>query len=292
MMTQPIIAALLPAVPADASERLITQWLHGRPPHTQRAYRREAARFRAFVGPDIALDRVTLADLQSYADHLAEQPLSAASRARALAAVKALLAFGHRLGVLPVNAGAALRLPPVRRGLAARILPEADVQRLLALTSTSRDHALLRLLYASGLRVGELVALRWRDLLPHGESGVISVWGKGAKERTVLLPGTIWRELQGLRGEAEDAAPLFRSRKGKPLSDRQVERVVRAAAVRAGITLPASPHWLRHAHASHALDRGAPLPLVRDTLGHASVATTGQYLHARPGESSGTYLAI
>jgi integrase/recombinase XerD len=70
----------------------------------------------------------------------------------------------------------------------------------------------------------------------------------------------------------------------------QVHRIVEAAAARAGLGAAVSAHWLRHAHASHALDRGAPISLVQTTLGHASVATTGRYLHARPRDSSARYL--
>jgi integrase/recombinase XerD len=71
-----------------------------------------------------------------------------------------------------------------------------------------------------------------------------------------------------------------------------VKRIVKAAANRAGIEAPVSPHWLRHAHASHALDRSAPIHLVQATLGHASVSTTGKYLHARPEDSSARYLGV
>ncbi len=85
---------------------------------------------------------------------------------------------------------------------------------------------------------------------------------------------------------------MFRSRRGGHLDPAQAWRIVRAAAERAGLDLPVSPHWLRHAHASHALDRGAPIHLVQATLGHASVATTGRYLHARPTDSSSRYLAV
>ena len=67
---------------------------------------------------------------------------------------------------------------------------------------------------------------------------------------------------------------------------------MKRAAARAGIDLPVSPHWFRHAHASHALDRGAPIHLVQATLGHASIATTGRYLHARPRDSSSRYLPL
>ena len=85
---------------------------------------------------------------------------------------------------------------------------------------------------------------------------------------------------------------MFRSRRGGHLHPSQLLRIVRRAAKRAGITKAVSPHWLRHGHASHALDRGAPIHLVQATLGHASVATTGRYLHARPSESSSTYLSL
>ncbi len=85
---------------------------------------------------------------------------------------------------------------------------------------------------------------------------------------------------------------MFVSRTGGPLSRTQVFRIVRAAAKRVGIDKDVSPHWLRHARASHALDRDAAVHLVQATLGHSSVATTGRYLHDRPTESSSKYLAV
>jgi len=95
-----------------------------------------------------------------------------------------------------------------------------------------------------------------------------------------------------LRGEAPDQGPVFRSRKGGHLDESQVWRIVRKAAKRAGIEKAVSCHWLRHAHASHALDRGAPIHLVQATMGHSSISTTGKYLHARPTDSSGNYLPV
>ena len=89
-----------------------------------------------------------------------------------------------------------------------------------------------------------------------------------------------------------DYFPIFEFHYGTKtrLTDRTVRDVIFKLALRAGILKKVSPHWLRHAHASHALDRGAPIHLVQTTLGHASVATTGKYLHARPEESSGRFL--
>jgi integrase/recombinase XerD len=280
-----------PSIPTSApipDDQLVQIWLHGRGPHTRRAYARDVQRFRDFVG--VPLAQVRLGDLQAFADELETQ--APASRARTLSAVKSLLAFGHRLGYLPYDVGAALKLPTLRNRLAERILDEPTVHRLLALEPTLRNRVLLRLAYAGGLRAAELCGLKWRDLQPRDEAGQVTIYGKGEKTRTILLSAATWAELQGLRGDAGDDDPVFRSQKGGHLDESQIWRIVRAAARRVGLETAVSPHWLRHAHASHALDRGCPIHLVQATLGHASVATTGKYLHARPTDSSSRYLAV
>lgn len=279
--------ALIPA--GTTNTQILAMWLHGRPATTKRAYGADVARFLAFVGK--GLDAITLADVQAFADTLAD--LAPASRARKLAAVKSLLAFAHRLGATRFDVGRAVRVPPVRNQLAERIMPESAVHRLLALTDDPRNRAMLRLLYASGIRVSELCGLRWGDLQERdGGAGQMTVHGKGAKTRHVLLPAPVWDDLQALRGDALDADPVFRSRQGSPLSPSQVWRITKAAAQRAGLPAAVSPHWLRHAAASHSLDRGAPAHLVMATLGHSSLATTGRYAHARPTDALGRYLAV
>lgn len=283
-----------PATPrvaqADTDAMLIDLWLHGRPVATQRAYRADALAFLAFAQQE--LRACTLGDLQRYADQLAAEAQAPGSRARRLAGVKSLCSFAHRLGYLPFDVGRPVRLPTRKNTLAARILPEADVQRLLALEEHPPNRVLLRLLYAAGLRVSELCALAWRDVQPRdGGAGQVVVYGKGGKTRTILLPGATWRELESL-GRGSHKAPVFRSRKGGALTPAQVWRIVRAAAERAGIAAGVSPHWLRHAHASHALGRGALVHLVSTTLGHADLRTTSAYTHARPGDSSARYLAV
>jgi integrase/recombinase XerD len=236
------------------------------------------------------LRAVTVGDVQGFGASLAA--LAPASRARKIGAMKSLIAFGHRLGHLPFDVGAPVRLPAVKNVLAERILEEGAVHRLLALESNRRNHALLRLLYLAGLRISEACGLRWRDLSAKGDAGVATIFGKGSRTRAVLLPAGIWRELVALRGDAGEDDPVFLSRKGGQLDPAQVHRIVKAAAARAGLPPGVSAHWLRHAHASHALDRGAPISLVQATLGHASVATAGRYTHARPDDSSARYLAV
>jgi integrase/recombinase XerD len=138
--------------------------------------------------------------------------------------------------------------------------------------------------------VSELSGLSWKNLKERGESGQVTVFGKGRKTRTILLKQDIWDELMQLKGARSNNEPVFKSRKGGHINRHQLWRIVAAAAKRAGIEGKVSPHWLRHAHASHSLDRGAPIHLVQQTLGHESVATTSRYLHARPNDSSSLYL--
>lgn len=291
MLPEPLAAAL-PIRQASSDDQLLALWLHGRSVHTQRAYRADAARFRSRAGKPLAA--VTLADLQGFADSL--EDLSPASRYRILSAVKSLVAFGHRIGYLAFDVGRVLRLPAVRNRLAERILPEPELQRLLSLESNARDRAILLLLYATGIRVSELCALSWRDVQPNGEGGQVTVFGKGGVTRAIQIPASVWKRVAALRAtNAGPDDPVFRSRKSKTggrLQGSAVLEIVRRAARRAGIDLLVSPHWFRHAHASHALDRGAPIHLVQATLGHASINTTGRYLHARPNESSGRFLPL
>jgi integrase/recombinase XerD len=273
---------------ADTDAHVVVLWIHGRSRHTQRAYRANAERFLAFA--DKPLAQVSLGDIQAFADSLTF--LAQSSQAQALAAVKSLLAFAHKIGYIRFNVGAAAHLPKAKNALAERILQESEVHKMFALEPNRRNRIILKTLYYAGLRVSELCGLRWLDLQPRGDEGQVTVFGKGGKTRAVLLPTGIWKELVALRDSASDDEPVFRSRlKAGPLDQSQILRIVRAAATRAGTSKNVSPHWLRHAHASHSLDRGAPIHLVQATLGHASVATTGRYLHARPTESSGKYLA-
>ena len=127
-------------------------------------------------------------------------------------------------------------------------------------------------------------------MAPRGDTVQVTVYGKGGHTRAVLLPPHAAAQLAALRGSASADAPLFVGRGGAPLTAGQAWRIVKAAGARVG--LPGlSPHWLRHACASHAMDNGATPALICATLGHASLATTGRYLHARPNDSAGLHLA-
>ncbi|NEQ29861.1 MAG: tyrosine-type recombinase/integrase [Leptolyngbya sp. SIO4C5] len=278
---------------ASTNQQLIDLWLHEKSENTRAAYQRDAGHFLAFIEGK-PLDRVTLNDMQAFKDGLLNQRYKASTVKRRLAAAKSLLKYGFRIGLLPVDVGAAISLPKLKNELAQRILPESQMLEMIhTFKGSVRDRVMLRVLYATGGRASEIAGLTWEDCQSTDDGiGKLTLFGKGDKTRHVLVSVETWELLQGLRGNAVDSDPVFRSRKGKHLQRSQIWRVVKRAAEQAGIDKPVSPHWFRHAHASHALKRGTPINLVQATLGHASVATTGRYTHACPEDSSGLHLPI
>jgi integrase/recombinase XerD len=284
----------LPGV-AALDAKLLQLWLHGKSENTVQAYTRDLEKFYQAVGKSLQV--TTLEDVQHFSNSLAH--LNPSSRARTLAALKSVLSFGATIKVLPTNVGTAFKLPKPEDTLAERIMSEQNVDEILRLETNKRNHAMLALLYYGGLRVSELCNLTWRNLQERDLAGQISVFGKGKKTRQVLLDTDTWREVWALRSNAPLDAYVFpsrqaRSNRGKQshrLDESRVHQIVRAAADRAGVAVgKVSPHWFRHAHATHSLEAGAPITLVKETLGHKSIETTARYTHVRPNTSSALYL--
>ncbi len=273
-------------IQATSDTGMVALWLGNyRSPQTRRRYSTDAAAFFAHCRKPLGL--VTVADIQAFGSSVAGG--TNATAAARLTGVKSLIAFAHRIGYIPFDSAAPVQLPAVKDALAQRIISEFDMQRLLGLERNPRNAAILRLLYASGLRISELCGLKWSDLQARDEGGQLSVMGKGGKTRSVLLPPSIWDRIHQLRGLHPLASAVFRSRKGGALQPRQVHEIVKRAALRAKLP-QASAHWFRHSHASHSLDHGCPPHIVQATLGHSSLSTTSRYVHARPGDSSSRYV--
>lgn len=293
-------------LPPCDNQRIIKEWIGSkRSERTKTSYRSDIARFLACIEQK-PLNYVGLQDLLEYRTReLAGQKIT--SQNRRLSAVKSLLSFACRLypAFFPVNVGSALLLDPVPDTLSQRILEERQVLRMQEAVWLAKDqryrrrnYVILRLLYGTAIRRAELCGLRWRDTLAREDgAGQITVFGKGGKTRTIWLPPAIWKDLAEFRQSAPDDAPVFTSQKRdksgeKALGGAEVWRIVRHAAELAGLEQPVSPHWMRHAHASHALDNGAPVTLVRDTGGWADLRTLSRYAHARPKASSGQFLKV
>jgi len=281
--------------------QLVALWLHGKSAQSQNTYEKDTRYFAAVLlrQPaeqvrlnDLDLRTVTLNDLQAYSDFMEGKGLAAASRKRRLCSIKSLLSFGYEVEYLKYNAGLKLATPKPKDTLAERILNELEVATMIALTTVVRDRLLIRFLYTTAARVSEVQSLKWKDIRPNRDGkGQVTLFGKGDKTRVVILPVGLYQDLVKFGGNANASSPVFVSRqKGETLKARQIENIVSAAGKRAGIQGKVSPHWLRHSHASHGLDRGSPPQLVQHTLGHASLDTTSRYAHAKPNDSSSLYV--
>jgi integrase/recombinase XerD len=265
---------------------LLRMWLHNRAPNTASAYRNDVQGLLAHAGKPLA--QIVLADLQAW--DTAATALSAATRARRIAAVRSLFRFALEVGLLTVDPCRGLKVPKPAAAGTEKIITAANVRRLIAAETAPLRHAALGLLYLCGLRASEVCALNWRDLTP-GRKGAAEakILGKGSKPRTVTVPAPLWRELMALNPAMPPGAPVIAEPGGRRRDRRWLHRIVVRASRRVGLA-SVSPHWLRHSHASHALDNGAPPQVVQQNLGHASLGTTTRYAHARRGDSSADYL--
>jgi len=259
---------------------------------TVETYTAALAEFAAFYlahAPTDDARQVTADDIRDYLADLYDRN-KAASIAKKLAALRSFFAFLKRQKWVDDNPARAVKTPKVRRTLPA-IVSVDEALRLVAphgddTPQNVRDRAILEMLYGSGLRVSELVALNL-DSIDH-ESRIVRVLGKGSKERLVPVGSHAaravdnWRRVRTdilRRGHAPDAHALFISREGTRLSVRSVQRMVRARGLETGTRESLHPHALRHSFATHLLSSGADLRAIQEMLGHASLSTTQRYTH-------------
>jgi len=295
-MPAPSAYAIAPlTLPAsDTWEYWLPRFISRKSPRTQPVYAAELRAFLAFINwhPIRALTTLTI---EEYQQHLVNLELKPNTICRRIATVCSLISFIHKrdLSVMPQNIGACVERVKASSELANRILSESDVLRMFDRTTTPRDLALLRLLYSSGARISEALNLKWSDIVWREGDALVSLMGKGSKPRVVAIYGAAIAALKAIQPEGDSASSeyVFTTCHGR-LGPNYAVDLIRNAARRAGINKPVSPHWLRHAAATHALERGAPLPLVSKSLGHSNLATTGRYLHIRPSESMGKFLAV
>lgn len=272
--------------------KLVQLWLHDKSSGTQRKSSLLIKRFLKFINKP--LPHLTIEDLHAYSDNIKLHYPNAGTRKNHITYIKSLLRFGYKLGYLSSNLGEFLKIPKVKNDLAERIVSQEQIMQMIALEDNPRNQLIIKLLYATGIRNEELRKLKWRDVQRRSDEVTqITVYGKGSKTRSIIVPKSLANALWKFRGDATLDDPVFPSKKrkyGGHLDTSSIERVVKAARERAGIERPVVPHSFRHAHASHSLEQGAPIHLVRETLGHSSIKITAQYLHVRPEDSSARFL--
>ncbi len=158
------------------------------------------------------------------------------------------------------------------------VLSKDEVRRLIVETKNPKHHTMISLLYGAGLRVGELVRLKMRDF-DFDRKVIHVVSGKGKKDRYTLLPESLMQILQKQKLVKDPQNFLFTNQKGKHLTEKTVEKIVKAAAVRANISKHISPHTFRHSFATHLLENGTDIRYIQELLGHAKIETTQIYTH-------------
>ena len=276
-------------------------WERGLSPNTLAAYGNDLARLSGYLrrrrgGPAEGAPRagtdwgaVTTADLRGFFENeAAERRFSAATRSRRLAALKGFFAFLREEGRIPENPAASLSMPRKPRNL-PHSLTEGEVATLVESPPDStpegmRDRALLELVYGCGLRVGEAACMTL-DALKF-DAGLVRVLGKGSKVRHVPLgtraEAALRRYLAEARpklGPAPGEGALFLGPRGRPLGRRDIWAMLKKRAAACGVDAAVSPHWLRHSFATHMLQRGAPVRVIQELLGHADISTTQIYTH-------------
>ncbi|NBT28028.1 MAG: site-specific tyrosine recombinase XerD [Gammaproteobacteria bacterium] len=280
---------------ASGSTALIDQfldvlWLEaGLSPNTLSAYRSDLLAFDVFLGAKkSSLSACTRADVLAYLAQNVGAGLSARSSARRLSTLRRFFRHAVREGVLSQDPTVDVQSPAMGRPL-PKAITEAAVESLLAAPSGEgalavRDRAMLETMYASGLRVSELVGLELHQL--DLTTGLVRVTGKGGKERIVPLGDEASQSLKDflahhrktLLGDRSSSA-VFVTRRGQAMSRQAFWQLIKRYAGKAGIDTRLSPHTLRHAFATHLLNHGADLRSVQMLLGHADLSTTQIYTH-------------
>ncbi|OHQ53404.1 recombinase XerC [Corynebacterium sp. HMSC070H05] len=259
----------------------------GRSPNTVKGYVSDLATLAGYAD---TFDAFTLEVLRTWLADALTAGRSRATLARRTAAARAFSTWAYRQGYIDHDAAARLKAPKVNRALPnvvrgerATELVEADTADDAHPAEHFRDRAMLELLYATGMRVGELTGLNLSDI--DLARGLARVTGKGNKQRVVpfgreaTLALNEWLEFgrsELANGKAGDA--VFVGSRGGRIDQRQVRRVVERAGQRAGVS-DISPHTLRHTAATHMLEGGADLRVVQEMLGHSSLQTTQIYTH-------------
>ncbi len=256
------------------------------------AYRRDLTAFAGWLSvrrPEITLLAVCRADLLAYVESRSEAGIKPRSAARALSALRSFYQMQTRDGLITENPTLRVDLPKIGRAL-PKSLTEQDVNALLEAPAIEqpqgqRDRTMLELMYATGLRVSELVSLTLSEV--NLRQGVVRVRGKGGKERLVPV-GEIalsWLEKYLIEARPElltGKAPtdvLFPSNRARAMTRQTFWHLIKKHALTAGISQDLSPHTLRHAFATHLINHGADLRVVQLLLGHSDLSTTQIYTH-------------
>jgi integrase/recombinase XerD len=238
--------------------------------------------FKFYVGK---LNNLKLETLFHFKEQLINLGYAVATINNKLMAIKSLLSFSYKIGYIMFNVGAVVKSMKSREDINNKILSKEEIQSLIA-TAHGREKLMIKLMVNSGLRISEILDLKWTDF----NNGKLTIFGKGGKTRFVKVSQDLENEFMTLHRPYSEF--VFCTSKGKQLVRNNVHTKLKTIAKEAGINEKVSCHWLRHSFASHALKNGANLKLIQETLGHGNLSTTSRYLHTLNGESATDYVCF
>ena len=265
-------------------------WMeHGLSKNTLSAYRNDLGQLQKWLAQhSLSSDEISRADLQQYLAYRVDQKASPHSTARQISSFRRFFRYLVREGLIKTDPTEQISRPKLTRGVPIS-LSEIDVEALLKAPNTTssiglRDKAMLELLYATGLRVTELVSINKSQL--NLNQGIVRIIGKGDKERLVPIgeEAQKWLRLY-LKNSRPDMMGdrvtdcLFPTRRSDSMTRQSFWHLIKRYAKKAGVESDLSPHTLRHAFASHMLNHGADLRVVQMLLGHSDLSTTQIYTH-------------
>lgn len=254
------------------------------------AYTRDVEKLRDFSSSlQKAATEITHSDLVQFIAELFDLGLSPRSQARIISGIKQFYAYLLLEEEIPDDPSELIELPKIGRKL-PEVLSIEEIDRMIAAVDYTkaegeRNRAILETLYSCGLRVSELVNLRFEDL--HFDKGFVRVIGKGNKERLVPVSPSVESEITHYREHSRSELPIqpgnekivFLNRRGAKLTRVMIFTIIKQTAERAGIRKTVSPHTFRHSFATHLLEGGANLRAIQEMLGHESITTTEIYTH-------------
>ncbi len=280
----------------EESLRLYLQFVRlekGLSDNTQHSYENDLRNYLKYIGETLAVDEpagIDLRHIEGYLEVLVSLGLASSTLARNISSIRSYHSFLIGEGWAGANPADLVELPRLGRRL-PEVLSVDEVKQIVEAPDAQtpaglRDRAILECLYATGMRVSELVALTRRQLIP--EAGLVRIFGKGSKERLVPVGKPALKVLERymksarplfmrMRKETEDR--LFLNQRGGPISRMGVYNIVKKAARDAGVRKKVYPHIFRHSFATHLLEGGADLRDVQEMLGHVSILTTEIYTH-------------
>jgi integrase/recombinase XerD len=276
-----------PLTTAKTDSQVLEMWLTQKSISTQKQYKSVVKQFFNFLEFK-AIATIVYDDLIAWLSTI--NNLSHNTQRGKIAIIKSLFSFCEKLGYCQFNVAKILKQPKEQDTLQERILRQDDVKELINNTDNLRDKLITKTIYILGLRVSEVVSLKWSDIFFQDDKIIIKILGKGDKIRYLILPENLFNELLTIRLTDNDLIFVSRKKASK-LTTTQVYRIIRSNG-ETTLNKHVSPHYLRHSHATHSLKNGCDLKLLSNNLGHGNISITSRYLHCNQDDCSSNYLSI